>query len=142
MTVVTHEFKRKRFIDYHFPAVGLVPVSVEGEGTGKDKVTTAARNRQNVAVIGINPPESVSPVESLIAGEEESGIGLWSRDRYGVQAVLAGKRLKRGWSPGMEDELFMNVGLESVVEKLVRWDGGQDGNEWFIKMDQLPWYHL
>lgn len=130
VTVVTHEFKRKRFMDFHFPAVGLAPItvpSIQGE-----------ENRR-VAVIGINPPERVTPVESLIAGEEKSGIGLWSGDRYGVQSELAGKRVKRGWEAGMEDGLFVNVGLKPVVEDLVRWDGGGE-NEWFDNMEELPWY--
>lgn len=130
VTVVTHEFKRKRFMDFHFPAVGLVPVTVSSKQD--------AENRR-VGVVGINPPGSVTPVEILIAGEEKSGIGLWSRDLYGVQAELAGKRVKRGWEAGMEDGVFVNVGLELVVEDLVRWDGG-GGNEWFGQMEELPWY--
>ena len=131
VTVVTHEFKRKRFMDLHFPAVGLVPVTVSSRQYEENR---------RVAVVGINPPESVTPVESLIAGEEKSGIGLWGKDRYGVQSELAGKRVKRGWQAGMEDGVFVNVGLELVVENLVRWDGGRSGNEWFDKMEQLPWY--
>lgn len=121
-------------MDFHFPAVGLLPVTVPITSDGM-----TAQHHRRVSVIGINPPESVTPAESLIAGEEKSGISLWSRDRYGVQPELAGKRVKRGWQPGMEDGLFVNVGLEPVVEDLVRWNGGQDGNEWFDKMDQLPW---
>ncbi|GCB19757.1 uncharacterized protein C57A10.07 [Aspergillus awamori] len=120
VTVVTHEFKRRRFVEYHFPALGL-----------SDSAST---------VVGINPPEEVTPLASLLAGEEKSGIGLWSRDRYGVQKELAGKRVKRGWRAGMEDGVFVNVGLEAVVEELVRWDGGEMGNEWFPKMEELPWW--
>ncbi|EHA28413.1 hypothetical protein ASPNIDRAFT_188125, partial [Aspergillus niger ATCC 1015] len=119
VTVVTHEFKRRRFVEYHFPALGL-----------SDSAST---------VVGINPPEEVTPLASLLAGEEKSGIGLWSRDRYGVQKELAGKRMKRGWRAGMEDGVFVNVGLEAVVEELVRWDGGEMGIEWFPKMEELPW---
>ncbi|ODM14783.1 hypothetical protein SI65_09777 [Aspergillus cristatus] len=131
VTVVTHEFKRKRFMDFHFPAVGLVPVTVSSRQDEENR---------RVALIGINPPESVTLLESLIAGEEKSGIGLWRRDRYGVQSELAGKRVKREWQAGMENGLFVDVGLEPVVEDLVRWDGGRSGNEWFDKMEQLPWY--
>ncbi|CAK96855.1 hypothetical protein CBS63078_1852 [Aspergillus niger] len=120
VTVVTHEFKRRRFVEYHFPALGL-----------SDSAST---------VVGINPPEEVTPLASLLAGEEKSGIGLWSRDRYGVQKELAGKRMKRGWRAGMEDGVFVNVGLEAVVEELVRWDGGEMGIEWFPKMEELPWW--
>ena len=127
-------------MDCHFPAVGLVPVPVPAPGQ-EEANRSSGLGCQRVSVVGINPPEEVTPVDSLIAGEEKSGIGLWNRDRYGVQSELAGKRVKRGWQPGMEDGLFVNVGLESVVEDLVLWNGGHDGNEWFGKMDQLPWYH-
>ncbi|GKZ21676.1 hypothetical protein AbraIFM66951_002336 [Aspergillus brasiliensis] len=120
VTVITHEFKRRRFVECHFPALGL-------SGSAS-------------TVIGINPPEEVTPLASLVAGEDKSGIGLWNRDRYGVQRELAGKRVKRGWRAGMEDGVFVNVGLEAVVEELVRWDGGDTGNEWFPKMDKLPWW--
>ncbi|QMW33564.1 hypothetical protein G4B84_009030 [Aspergillus flavus NRRL3357] len=128
VTVVTHEFKRRRVMEYHFPAIGLVPI-VRGSG-----------DEGRAAVIGINPPEEVTPEASLIEGEEKRGIGLWMRDRYGVLRELKEKRVKRGWVEGMEEGLFVNVGLEEVVEKLVRWDGGISGNEWFSRMEDLPWY--
>ncbi|RAQ61693.1 DUF218 domain protein [Aspergillus flavus] len=128
VTVVTHEFKRRRFMEYHFPAIGLVPI-VRGSG-----------DEGRAAVIGINPPEEVTPEASLIEGEEKRGIGLWMRDRYGVLRELKEKRVKRGWVEGMEEGLFVNVGLEEVVEKLVRWEGGISGNEWFSRMEDLPWY--
>ncbi|GES61255.1 DUF218 domain protein [Aspergillus terreus] len=131
VTVVTHEFKRKRFMECHFPAVGLVPLSPDGQ-----QQDYSAR----VNLIGINPPEEVTPAQSLITGEEQRGIGLWRKDLYGVQPDLAGKRAKRGWTAGMEEGVFVNVGLEDAVEELVRWNGGKDGNEWFPKLDQLPWY--
>ncbi|KAF9891910.1 hypothetical protein FE257_002873 [Aspergillus nanangensis] len=129
VTVVTHEFKRKRFMECHFPAIGLLPVVAIGED-----------NHPRVEVVGMNPPEEVTSLESLVTGEEKRGIGLWQKDRYGVQSDLAGKRVRRGWSQGMEDGLFVHVGLEPVVEELVQWNGGQNGNEWFGKLDQLPWY--
>ncbi|PWY86540.1 hypothetical protein BO94DRAFT_566340 [Aspergillus sclerotioniger CBS 115572] len=122
VTIVTHEFKRGRFEECHFPALGL-----------------GLRGRVQVQVVGINPPEEVTSLDSLVEGEEKSGIGLWRGDRYGVQRELMGKRVKRGWKMGMEEGVFVNVGLEEVVEELVRWDGGEMGNEWFPKMDQLPW---
>jgi len=119
ITLVTHEFKRRRFLECHFPAVGWAPSRVD--------------------VVGINPPPEVTSPESLVAGEERSGIGLWRGDRYGVGAELAAKRKKRGWTAGMEEGVFVNVGLEPVVERLVRWDGGASRNELFPEMEQLPW---
>ncbi|KAJ5930137.1 hypothetical protein N7466_005630 [Penicillium verhagenii] len=127
ITIVTHEFKRARFMECHFPAVGLLP---------QDE--TQADNR--ASVIGINPPEEVTPLESLVLGEASKGIGLWRQDLYGVGKDLAGKRHRRGWYPGMEAEFFMHSGLEEVVESLVCWDGGS-GNEWFSRMTELPWFY-
>ncbi|PTU21545.1 hypothetical protein P175DRAFT_0476806 [Aspergillus ochraceoroseus IBT 24754] len=120
ITVVTHEFKRRRFLECHFPALGI-----------KEGVS--------VHVIGINPPEEVTSLESLVEGEEKKGIGLWKGDRYGIGRELGRKRAQRGWREGMEEGVFLGVGLEPVVEELVCWDGGLGGNEWFVKMDQLPW---
>ncbi|KAL4923387.1 DUF218 domain protein [Aspergillus undulatus] len=114
VTVVTHEFKRDRFMECHFPAVGL-------DGMG--------------AVVGINPPEAVSPLRELMEGEEKRGIGLWRKDRYGVGEELRGKRVKRGWVEGMERGVLVGVGLEPVVEELVCWDG----MEWFPRKGELPW---
>ncbi|KAJ5151373.1 uncharacterized protein N7482_010625 [Penicillium canariense] len=130
VTVVTHEFKRARFMECHFPALGLLPLS------GREEFIDADR----VAVIGINPPEEVTTAESLIQGESLRGIGLWRRDLYGVAQDLAGKRSNRGWSPGMTQQEFVNRGLEDAVEQLVCWDGGA-GNEWFPNMSELPWYY-
>ncbi|KAB8265051.1 hypothetical protein BDV32DRAFT_159623 [Aspergillus pseudonomiae] len=128
VTVVTHEFKRRRFMEYHFPAIGLAPLQ---RGLGKEG---------RAAVVGINPPEEVTSEASLIEGEEKRGIGLWMRDRYGVLGELKEKRVKRGWVEGMEEGLFVNVGLGKAVEQLVRWDGGKCGNEWFSRMGELPWF--
>ncbi len=116
VTVVTHEFKRERFMECHFPAVGM------GEqGRGR--------------VVGINPPEEVTPLKELVEGEEKRGIGLWREDKYGVGDKLKGKRVKRGWIDGMERGLWVGVGLEAVVEDLVCWDGA----EWFPRIMKLPW---
>jgi hypothetical protein len=128
VTVVTHEFKRARFMQCHFPAVGLVPVGLEqGDYTHK------------VAVIGINPPEEITPPETLIRGEALNGIGLWRKDIYGVNPDLASKRVKRGWCSGMDEGLFCNLGLEDVVLRLVRYDGGDHCNKWFPEIKSLPW---
>ncbi|KAJ5135079.1 uncharacterized protein N7515_004357 [Penicillium bovifimosum] len=127
VTVVTHEFKRARFMQCHFPAVGLVPIGLEGGYTHK------------AAVIGINPPEEITPLETLVRGEALNGIGLWRQDIYGVNRDLASKRVKRGWSSGMEEALFSDLGLEDVVLHFLRYDGGDHCNKWFPKLEDLPW---
>ncbi|KAJ5749296.1 uncharacterized protein N7511_010992 [Penicillium nucicola] len=110
ITVVTHEFKRARFMQCHFLALGLVPVALGPEGV----------DIQKVAVVGINPPEEVTPSETLIRGEAENGIGLWKNDLYGVNTDLMKKRVRRGWSPGIDTEMFSSLGLEDVVLDLIR----------------------
>ncbi|CAG8294096.1 unnamed protein product [Penicillium olsonii] len=127
VTVVTHEFKRARFMECHFPAMGLVTVD-----------TRHSSYQHKAAVIGINPPENVTASESLARGEMMNGIGLWKADLYGVNENLASKRRKRGWIPGMVDE-FSNMDLGAVVLDLLRYDGGKDRNEWFSQREDLPW---
>ncbi|KAL2867312.1 DUF218 domain protein [Aspergillus lucknowensis] len=121
VTVVTHEFKRERFMECHFPALGL-------------------DNASRLRLIGINPPEEVTPGKELVEGEGKRGIGLWRVDMYGVGKELAGKRAKRGWVRGMERDAFFGMELEPVVEQLACWDGGNRGNSRFPKLSELPWY--
>lgn len=128
VTVVTHEFKRARFMQCHFPAVGLVPVGPEQEDYA-----------HKVAVIGINPPVEITPLETLTRGEAMNGIGLWREDLYGVNPDLVGKRVRRGWSCGMENGIFSHLGLENVVFDLIRYNGGDNCNKWFPKRERLPW---
>lgn len=118
-------------MDCHFPALGLLPPSVH-----------EAQNMKSchIDLIGINPPEEVTPLESLIRGENSKGISLWKQDSYGVGGELAGKRKSRGWSLGMEKSIFFNQGLGQVVEKVLCWDGGA-GNELFPQLEELPWFY-
>ncbi|PLN84736.1 hypothetical protein BDW42DRAFT_30590 [Aspergillus taichungensis] len=132
ISVVTHEFKRPRFMKWHFPALGLRPIA--GSLTSAD--VDDSRLDAKVRVIGINPPEEIASLEGLLAGEGKSGIGLWRDDPYGVLGELAAKRRKRGWERGMERGVFLGVGLEGVVEELVCWDGGS----WFWGLGRLPWF--
>jgi Uncharacterized conserved protein len=127
--VFTHQFKSTRFLEYHFPAIGLLP--------NLPAAVTAGSRDANVW--GIDPPEHVTPQESLITGEALRGIGLWKKDLYGVGEELASKRKDRGWEPGTE-RVFLNRGLEAVVEQLVCWNGGT-GNEWFPRIKELPWFY-
>lgn len=133
ITVISHEFKRRRFLECHFPALGLGRASINGQDNLRPL------SSRSIRFIGINPPEEITPLKSLLAGEAKSGIGLWEKDRYGVCPELAGKREQRGWVEGMENQLFVGVGLEPVVERLVRWNGGEDGTEQFPELDLLPW---
>lgn len=116
-------------MECHFPAVGLAP-----------RPDTDSKDASGVAtVVGINPPPDVSPLESLIQGEEARGIRLWRRDLYGFANELGGKRAKRGWLPGTES-IFLGKGLGKPVEELICWDGG-GANQWYPRMEELPWFY-
>jgi hypothetical protein len=118
-------------MDFHLPTVGLLPLPVDSE----EKLEP-----NNVALIGINPPEEMTPLDLLVRGEMSKGIGLWKEDFYGVGEELAGKRSNRGWFQGKEEDIFLNKGLDPVVENLLRWDGGT-GNELFPMIKELPWFY-
>jgi hypothetical protein len=78
ITIATHDFKRRRFLECHLPALGL-----------------GSSGQVRVDIIGINPPEEVTPCTILNAGEENAGIGLWKDDLYGVGSELMGMRRSR-----------------------------------------------
>lgn len=134
ITIVTHEFKRERFMRYHLPAIGWMPIQ---EQEPMSSSSLDSRISARASLVGINPPPEITPPESLVEGELKRGIGLWARDRYGVEEELGEKRSKRGWK---KPDGFIGKGLEPVVERLVLWDGGE-GNRWFPEMGDLPWYY-
>lgn len=137
ITVVTHEFKRERFMKYHLPAIGWTPAVQVQELMPSSSFDY--RESDRASLVGINPPPAITSPESLAEGELKRGIGLWSRDRYGVGEELGEKRRKRGWE---RPDVFIGKGLEPVVERLVVWDGGEGGNQWFPEMGDLPWFHV
>jgi hypothetical protein len=137
ITVVTHEFKRSRFLECHLPALGIYPSST------LTTTAAAAAATVQVKVIGINPPEEITSLESLVAGEEKNGIGLWRKDFYGVGPELLAKRRRRGWTEDVERRVFVGMGLEPVVGRLVCWSPNGDDDcydaGWFPERDLLPW---
>lgn len=153
ITVVTHEFKRRRFLECHFPAIGFLPTTSSPSSAAASiaNASSTCSDNDKVNIIGINPPEEVTSLESLIAGEEKSGIGLWRNDLYGIGPQLLTKRRRRGWTEDADRNVFVNVGLEPVVERLVCWNGGGgdgdrredsidcDETRWFPERDLLPW---
>ena len=115
-------------MECHFPAVGLLPIAYNGE----------PETNYGISVIGINPPEEVTPLESLVRGEAGKGIGLWKLDFYGTSQELAGKRALRGWESGKEAEVSEGLDLEEAVGQLINWKSGSS-NELFPRMEELPW---
>ena len=126
MTIITHDFKRHRFLDLHITALKFPA--------------------QRVRFVGIDPPESVTSRASLDEGERKRGWGLWQEDLYGTGDVLRTKRVARGWKDDVEaasqfEEAF---GLDrqqgrgfGAVKELLQWKGGRTGREAFPA--QVPW---
>ncbi|KAI9833605.1 MAG: hypothetical protein M1819_003558 [Sarea resinae] len=112
ITLVSHAFKRERFVALHARALRW-PL-------------------QALDYVGIDPPPEITPRAVLVAGERERGVGLWARDLYGARSQLREKRVQRGW----RQELLPEV-EETSVMGLVRWEGGESGLELYPY--RLPW---
>ena len=128
LVIVSHEFKRRRFMDLHVPALKFP--------------------REGVEFVGIDPPWEGERRQSMIRGEDERGYTAWERDPYGVGELLHGKRDERGWDEaefrkkvlGREAWEAYGERAKEVTEQLlelVSWKGGEDGKRIFDK--RLPW---
>ena len=124
LTIIGHEFKRRRFVELHLPAIGYPTDSTSFE------------------YIGIDPPMDFAKKSEVMAGELSRGHGAWQTDLYGVKNVLAAKRKARGWSDdkanAVENLVTRAWGGRSTKDKaleLLRWDGGESGVEVYV----FPW---
>lgn len=116
ITVVTHAFKERRFLELHGPAIKWPAYRIR--------------------VQGINPPFTLDDLQQTQAGERKNGYVPFEHDPYGVNEPLSGKRERRHWTPGSVEMLAFE-GLEPQVERLLRWKGGSTGRDVFP--EQLPW---
>lgn len=93
ITIISHEFKKTRFLNHHVPTLGI-PV-------------------ERVGFVGINPLYMDSAHEShdkerseeVMRGEEKRGLRAWMEDEWGRGEVLRGKRAGRNFW-GVEQVLF------------------------------------
>jgi hypothetical protein len=129
LTVVGHEFKRRRFEELHLAAIRWP----------KDSAW--------FKYVGIDPPMDVVKRLETLNGEMLKGYGAWQRDLYGTRELLASKRLARGWSTHKKRELESTVtrGWQYSPRKddilaLVNWDGGASGQD--LYNGRLPWDDL
>ncbi|ETI29365.1 hypothetical protein G647_01818 [Cladophialophora carrionii CBS 160.54] len=81
LTVISHAFKRRRFLNLHVPAARF-------PGT-------------QTTYIGIDPPFEPGRMAEIEEGDRLRGYGVWEGDLYGLGALLSGKREKRGWDEGV-----------------------------------------
>ncbi|KIW10905.1 hypothetical protein PV08_10204 [Exophiala spinifera] len=79
LTIVSHDFKRSRFLDLHLPAIQWPSSSVE--------------------YVGIDPPFDEVRMLEIQEGDRVRGYGAWRDDLYASGHLLSSKRVKRGWDP-------------------------------------------
>lgn len=115
VTVVTHAFKERRFLELHGPAIKYPA--------------------QCLRVLGINPPFTLAELHDVQKGEHLRGYGVFSKDLYGVRQPLKDKRIARGWASETYD--ILAGGLEEGVQVLLSWKGGESGKDVLDK--KLPW---
>jgi hypothetical protein len=126
LTIVSHEFKRARFLELHLPAI--------------------AWNREETVFVGIDPPFDKTRMAEIEEGDRLRGYGAWKADLYGVGEGPRGKRVKRGW----DGDVFRREVLESLgrvgvsvsvreeLERVVFWGGGGD-RRLLMEGASVPW---
>ena len=77
LIIVSHNFKKSRFLDLHLPAIGMPLDTVE--------------------YIGIDPPFDQEHLAQVIEGDRLRGYGAWKHDLRGTGKLLSDKRRQRGW---------------------------------------------
>jgi hypothetical protein len=100
LIIVSHAFKRARFLDLHLPAI--------------------AAPLEDVQFIGIDPPFDEQQLADVIEGDRLRGYGVWQHDLRGTGRLLSQKRLARGWDEAAFVEKCIsdheNVSLEARLQ--------------------------
>lgn len=119
LTIVSHAFKRPRFLNLHLPAMHWP---------------------KETRFIGIDPPFDRVKMAEIEQGDRLRGYGAWEKDLYGAQELLAAKRKARGW----DEEQFWCEVLDRLpltyrmqIERLLAWNGGQSGTVTYP--GRVPW---
>lgn len=116
ISLVSHDFKKRRFIELHCPAIRW-PI---------DKFT----------FVGIDPSHDVVSREHLDLGEYNRGYGSFEKDSYGAHTYLRDKREARGWTTEQLQKVYQS-GIPKTVKWLLLWEGGDAWTEVFHR--PLPW---
>jgi len=126
LTIIGHEFKRRRFEQLHVPAIRW------------------PKDPTRFKYIGIDPPMGAEKRNEVLQGEMLRGYGAWQKDLYGAGEILANKRKARGWTADKKKELetIVSRGWQYLVFKddvlaLLTWDGGASRQE--LYPGRLPW---
>ena len=114
ITIVSHAFKQKRFLDLHCRALRWP--------------------RERVEYVGIDPPmEGDEEKKRGVERGEEKARAEWERDCWGWGDGLRRKRDKRGWRWEEKDGVWDAGWMLDLVE----WEGGKERCEGFP--GRLPW---
>lgn len=111
LIIVSHAFKRSRFLDLHLPVIRPPVLSVQ--------------------YIGIDPDFGPHQLAEVVEGDSVRGYGAWKADLYGTGSLLREKRLQRGWNErAFIDEVLYGQRIWTSVAKdalsaIVRGDGNQ-----------------
>ncbi|KAK3628772.1 hypothetical protein LTR22_022215 [Elasticomyces elasticus] len=116
VTVVTHAFKERRFLELHAKAIKW-PSS-------------------RIRVQGFNPPFTLQELEQTQQLEHERAHELFVNDPYGSRPPLSEKRRARKWNFAVIDKLT----ADASVKRLLAWEGGKSGHEVFP--GRLPWEEI
>jgi hypothetical protein len=127
ITIVSHEFKRERFLDLHVGAMRWPRAKVEYLGIDPVYMTEASREWDG------------ERTQAVRKGEKERGLGVWEKDRFGTGQFLRGKRRERNhWQVGQM--LFGSEGerLRSQVRsEIMEYEDGL--REEVLKDERQPW---
>ena len=122
LIVVSHNFKRSRFLDLHIPALRWP--------------------RDQIQYIGIDPPFSSLKMAQIKEGDLQKGHGVWRKDLNGTGEVLKRKREERGWDREVfETRVLTNPehnGMRGRLIEVLKWHGGDDGFT-LLPQDLVPW---
>ncbi|KAK5115328.1 hypothetical protein LTR62_001528 [Meristemomyces frigidus] len=113
VTVITHAFKVRRFLEIHGGAIRWPA--------------------ERLRVQGINPPFTIAEQRETEHLEYEKAYKLFEADPYGMRPPLATKRIARNWRPQAAEGLSK----DAVVKRLLAWESGESGSEKFP--EELPW---
>lgn len=119
LTIISHEFKRSRFLDLHLPAM---------------------RWARETQYIGINPPFDAVKMAEVETGDRLRGYGAWEKDVYGVGDALSKKRTIRGWDGDVfKREVLRRLpeGAKTDLERVVFFDGRDDLTALYT--GRVPW---
>lgn len=129
ITIISHAFKRERFMELHIPALRF-PLS-------------------KVGFLGIDPgymdpcssEYDEARAEEVRRGSRENGYAEWERDPLGTGKVLSGKR--RGRNPWAVSQKWFEEenerGISGVKSRGVGNESEDGAEEEFLSSERQPW---